>query len=175
MTEYPEVRFRSILPVSNEISEGATEWTYRQFDEFGRAGLITDMSADFPRVDVQGAEKTNKILSYGTSYHYSIQEVRQSAFGGLPLETMRAQTARRVMERMFDKLVAKGDVKLGFSTGFVNDANLLSFTKVAQQVGTTWQSATGEQLATPSEVLADIHGMVQKVFETTKTMHTPTE
>ena len=84
MTEYPEVKFRDILPVSGEISNGATEWTYRQFDELGKAALISDMAADFPSVDVQGAEKTNKILSFGTSYHYSVQELRQAAFGGMP-------------------------------------------------------------------------------------------
>lgn len=177
MTEYADIKFRQILPVSNEINNGATEWTYRQYDESGRAGLITDMSADFPTVDIKGAELTSKIKSFGTSYHYSVQDLRASQFAGsnqgpsVPIETMRAQAARRVMERLLDKLVAVGDSKLGFSTGLVNDSNILSFTKMAQSIGTTWQDSNGVMLASPNEILADIHGACQKIFETTKGLH----
>lgn len=175
MTEYADIKFRQILPVSNEVPNGATSWTYRQFDEFGTAGLITDMSADFPSVDVQGVEATNSIKSFGTSYHYSVQELRQAAQGQLPLDTMRAATARRVMERLFDSLVAVGNSAYGFSTGYVNNANILSLTKGTQAVGTTWQDSSGNLDATPNEILKDVHGMCEKIFTTTKGLHAPSE
>lgn len=179
MTEYADIKFRSILPVSNEIPNGATEWTYRQFDEFGKAALITDMSADFPQVTVEGAELTNKIFSYGTSYQYSIQEMRQveqanrSGLGALPLDTMRAGAARRVMERLLDKLAAVGDAKMGFSTGFVNASGILTNTKTPQQIGTTWQDSNGVMQASPGEILEDVHVLCRNIFETTKGLHAP--
>ena len=60
---------------------------------------------------------------------------------------MRSAVARRVMERMFDKLVAVGDAKLGFSTGYVNDANILSFTATTKRASgsTQWQDSSGVQ------------------------------
>lgn len=175
MTEYAEVKFRSILPVSNEVPNGANSWTYRQTDEFGKAQLITDFSADFPSVDVQGVEKTNAIKSFGTSYHYSIQELRNSAFGGLPLETMRATAAHRVMDRLFDQLAAVGNTSMGFSTGFANAAGILTRTKGTQAVGTTWQDSNGNLQATPNEILDDVHGMCRKIFETTIGLHQANE
>lgn len=84
MTEYPEVKFRSFIPVSNEVANGAATYTWRMFDEAGKADLITDMSANFPSVDVEGAEVNNPIKSFGTSYHFSIQDLRNAAYGNVP-------------------------------------------------------------------------------------------
>lgn len=175
MTEYAGIKFRDILPISNEVPNGANSWTYRQVDEFGKASLITDFSADFPSVDIQGAEKTNAIKSFGTSYHYSVQELRNAAFGGLPLETMRASAARRVMERLFDQLAAVGNSAFGFSTGFANAASILSVTKGSQATGTTWADSSGGMLATPNEVLEDINKMCSKIFTTTLGVHQANE
>ncbi len=167
MKEYGDIKFRSMLPVDHQVPNGATQWTWRQYDEKGELRLITDPSADFSMVDVQGEEKQNPIKSYGIGYSVSVQDARQSMFAGVPLESMRAMAARRITERALDKLVCTGSAKLGFSTGFANDSSITAVTKNAQQSGTTWFDSNGGSLADPKEILDDVHGLSKKIFTDT--------
>lgn len=175
MTEYADIKFRRLLPVSGEISNAVPIYTYRQFDEFGQVTPIVDSAAadNVPLVDVQGVEITNSCKSFAVGFQYTIQELRAAAYvggvaGGVGIDNMRAQTARRVMERHFDTLAAVGG--FGFN-GIANASNIIAVTKGTQKTGTTWQDASGNLLARPEEILADVHGMCRSVFDTTNGAH----
>lgn len=140
---------------------------------------------------MKGEETEQKIKSFGTSYHYSVQELRNNDFGRRSslassalgsVDVMRSAVARRVIERLVDKMAAVGEARYGFSSGLANNSNVSTFTlstKVGNPasggtpLGTEWFDANGKMLATPAEILGDVNGMAKKIFVDTKQLYAP--
>src|SRR5690606_14978753 len=74
----------------------ATEtYTYRQYDGRAIAVMTSNYATGSPRADVDGSEYTSRVRSIRNSYGYNVQEIRAAEKEGVPLESMRARTARR--------------------------------------------------------------------------------
>lgn len=155
--KYPELMARQILPVDYSVPNGAKQHTYRQFDMEGEAAIVDDSANDFPNVEGSGLEFTGKVVSIGDSYRYSINDLRQAQMLGLNLDTMKAQIARKIMERKLDQLACLGDT----ATGLLGIARHTSIGSIGGQTG-TWSNATAEQIQ------ADIDNMLVKVNNDTK-------
>src|SRR3989338_5634435 len=95
--QYPALKARLFIPVSNEIPNGAASHTYQSWDEFGRAELISSYGDDFKRVGVGVKEYVGSIKSVGASYAYSIEDLRRSAFAGTNLDMRLARAARNAI------------------------------------------------------------------------------
>lgn len=138
---YPEMKARQLIPVSNEVDPGAETITYRQWDGFGIAQIISNYADDIPLVDVMAEEFTQKIQGIALGYQYSIQDLRRSAMSGIGLDQRRARQTRRQMEQKIEDIAATGDSAGGLS-GISNNSNV---TLVSPLTG-TWSTATGAQM-----------------------------
>lgn len=160
--EYPELRARMFIPVSNEAGPGAESITYYQFDQVGMAKLISDYSSDLPKVDVFGDKFTSPVESLGVAFGWSIQEVQSAAMAGRSLTTMKANTARRAHEQRVDEIAALGDANTGM-VGMLNNANV----PVGSALNGAWA------LATPDQILEDLNESVQTIINTSNNVESP--
>jgi len=123
-TQYADIKYATLLPVSSEVGNAATTYTYRIFDAVGRMERIADRVQDLPRADILRTEKTMRIQSYGASFGYGVQETRAAMMvPGLNLEQRRADAVRRVYEETVNKIALFGD-SAGSLEGFLNNSNV---------------------------------------------------
>lgn len=158
--KYPALKAKSFFPVSAE-DPGAETITYRMLDAFGMAKIIANYAKDFPRVDVFSTEHTVKVKSVGSSYDYSIQDLRRSSLAGRDLESDRAKAARRMIETTIDDIVAIGIPSAG-TFGVLNHPNIGATAAVG-----AWGAAT------PDAIIADVNNAVQAIITATKSVYAP--
>src|SRR5574338_70360 len=166
MARYPEIKWRQILPINTEFSNGARAHTYMLFDEQAQAHIISDMGGEFPNAEVNATETVGKFFSIGSSYGYSVQDLRSAQYAGVALDIRKGVVARRLSERKVDALACVGQTSLGL-TGLANDANIPATTKGTQASGTTWATAT------PDEIVTDFNLQYSTVFTGSKGAHEP--
>jgi hypothetical protein len=159
---YPELMSRTFVPTGTfGVSNGAKTYTYRSFDKVGTAKLLASYAEDLPRADVKGTESHIKIEGYGASFGYSLQDIRAAAMVNLPLESMKAEAARQVVETTLDQVYATGDIVAG-SKGLLNLLNTLAYT-----ITGAWSGKT------PAQILADMNGIANYSWTQTKQVETP--
>ena len=160
--KFPELKARMLIPVDNSVDSADNTVTYRQWEMFGAAAVISNYADDSPRVDTLVREFTGRVVSLGDSYGFSIQDLRASAKTGAMLETRKANSARRAMEQTVDQIAAFGDTAHNLP-GFLNFANVPVFTLPNGD----WTTAT------PQQIIQDLNEMVTSVRVVTKTVHAP--
>lgn len=174
--KYPAIRYADLFPINYGVPTGAKSHAYHQFDEFGQADLMESYSDDAPNAERQGFEVLGQIYSARSEYSYTIQDLRSQMMMGIPLDAMKAVTARRIIERKCDALAAVGDSVRGF-TGIANDANALNGVATTKAAGgKLWGSISGATVtpnATANEILNDCNVLLDAVFVGTKGTHTP--
>ncbi len=138
---YPELKARQLIPVSNEVDPGAETITYRQWDEFGMAQIISNFADDLPLVDALVEESASKIQSIGAAYQWTIQDLRRSAMADARLEQRRARAARRSIEFKIENIAALGDSTAGL-LGFANNPNVSLISPITGD----WTTATGAEM-----------------------------
>ena len=123
-TEYADIKYSQILPISTEVGSGSDSFTYRIFDAQGSMKIIADKGSDLPRADVLRKEVTHPVRSLGASFAYSIQETRAAAqVPGMQLEQRRANAVRRAYEEKVQDIAYFGSTADGMD-GFFNNANV---------------------------------------------------
>jgi hypothetical protein len=163
---YPALLARQIIPTFQNVAEWASVYTWREWDQNGQAKFITDHADDLPMVDVTGKEFSQGIKMLGSAYGYTIMEIKQSAATGVPLDAMRAQTARGHVERQVDSVLALGNVEQGLNgllkldSTAIAAANRVGVTTLATKAagGVAWGTLLAPK-ATGQEVANDIIGM----------------
>jgi len=106
--KYPDLKARQILPVFTGIDPAAEGYVWRQYDRIGGAKVIDTYGDDLPSTEVVANEFQSRCLSLGTSYQYSIQDLRKARMAGIPLETRKALAARRSMEQAIEQIAFFG-------------------------------------------------------------------
>lgn len=174
--KYPEIKYASLFPVNYSVPTGAKSHAFHEFDEMGNAQLMEDYADNAPNAERLGFETIGQIFSVRSEYSYSIQDIRSQMFSGIPLDAMKAVTARRIIERKCDALAAIGDTAHSF-TGIANDANITSVTATTKALGgLKWGTLSGSTVtpnATAAEILNDCNIGLNGVFVTSKGTHTP--
>lgn len=174
--KYPAIRYADLWPINYSVPSGANSHAFHQFDEMGNAQLMDNYGDNSPNVERLGFEIIGQIFAIRSEYSYSIQDLRAQMFSGIPLDAMKAITARRVIERKCDALSAVGDVAHGF-TGIANNSASTAVTAITKGAGgTKWGTFAGNTLtpnATPDEILKDCNALLDGVFIATKGTHTP--
>lgn len=155
--KYRNLKAMQLIPVSTEAPAGADYIIWYSYGKAGMAKIISDYAHDFPRVDVYATENQSKIYSMGDSYGYSIKEIRRAAMAGNSLDTRRANTARRAMDELFDKLAWYGDTDFNIQ-GFFDYPGITEYT-VPNGAGGTPQWST----KTPDEINDDLVGICDAV------------
>lgn len=157
----------SFLPVDTSISEGVEAITYRQYEMFAMAKIVSDYANDFPTADVVAREFASKVKSLGDSYQYSIQEMRAAQFAGVPLEQRKANAARRGIDQKHNAIAKSGSAADGL-LGFLNQSNTTAFNVPNGAAGTaTWATKT------PDEIVADMFDIAQGIVTSTKGVEIP--
>ena len=162
--KYPELKMRTLIPVSFDVDPGADSITYYQYDAVGMAKIIESYAKDFPRVNVRKKKFTSTIESLGDSYGYSIQDVRKSRMSGQSLEQREANAAKKGIMQKEDAIAAFGDTKTGLQ-GFFNHPNI---TEVTLTYG-DWDNAA----RTPQEILDDLNLLVNTPNDVTNGVENP--
>jgi hypothetical protein len=120
--EYADIKYSSIIPISTEVGNGASSFTYRVFDKQGSMKVIADKAQDLPRADVLRKEVTHPVRSLGGSFAYTVQETRAAAMvPGMNLEQRRANAVRRAYEEKVQEIAYFGDAASGMKGFFNND------------------------------------------------------
>ncbi len=159
---YPELMHRNFVPVSNEVSPGATSRTYRQFDRVGNAKFITNNAKDLPRADVTGLEFTGPVREIGIGYGWTLKELMSAQMAGRPLNARRASAARRSTEELLDFTACFGAADEGIPTGFLNDAAV-----PITAAGGIWTART------PAQIITDVSSGYVRVSVATLNIHRP--
>lgn len=151
--EYPALKARSLLPGSAHASNADTTITYRQWDKFGFAKVISNFAMDLPKVTLSGKEYTSPIKSIGIAYDYTINDIRAAVKTGRPLDRQKAEAAREFIERGIDDIAAYG-IPEAQMPGFTNHPNI----PIVSLPTGTWSSASA------ALILADLAYMVQQII-----------
>ena len=155
--KYRNLRAVNLIPVSNEAPAGADYIIWYSYSKAGTAKIIADYAHDFPRVDVYATENQSKIYSMGDAYGYSIKEVRRAAMAGNSLDTRRANTARRAMDELFDRLAWFGNTDFNIQ-GFFDYPGITEYT-IPNGAGGNPEWTT----KTPDEIVEDLVGLTDAV------------
>lgn len=165
---YPELKARSLIPVSSEAGPGAETIKYEQFDAVGMAKIIASYSDDLPRADIKGKEFVGVIRSLGASYGYNLQEVRAAKHAGKNLEQRKANAAKRAILQKENTIGFFGDDQFGL-LGLVNHPNISTTTLPADGTGSSalWSTKT------PDLIVRDMNKVVNYIVENTKMVEAP--
>lgn len=158
--QYPELKARTLFPVSNEGGKGITTITYRTYDQVGMAKIIEAYADDLPRADIGGIETSIPVRSLGISYGYNLDEIQSSELVGMGLDQRRANAARRGVELAINKIAFFGDAVHGLPGLFTNP-NIPTGNVIDPGAGTEWATKT------PDQVLFDVNDLFADIFETT--------
>lgn len=143
---YPEARFREFVNVSNEAGPGVRTITHRIWDMVGEAKIVGAEGDDIPLVDVAGTEYSSPVVSLATGYRVTRQDLREAMETGRPIDAMRAEAARRIMELRADRLVALGHTGIGL-IGLLKNSEV----PTVSPIGGVWVEGT----TTAEEMVAD--------------------
>jgi hypothetical protein len=155
MKQYTPMRFRDVLPISNEAGDWAQSIRYEKGDIVGQADFGSDMGDDMPFADVQYDEQSRNVGHIPMGYRYSFQELRETAYLRRPLNERRLAAAQEMVERFLNVVAFTGSTKKNL-TGLFNTAS------IPQAIATTgaWDTA-GTSTAT---ILADINQGLNAVY-----------
>jgi hypothetical protein len=157
-TVYPDIQYRSLVPVDTSGSEFATSVTYFSQDQYGKADWINGNADDIPKAGTVRSKFETPVYTAGIGYGYGWEEIGRAQRLGINLSTEDAAAARRASEEMVDRVALLGDANKGF-TGLFNAAGV---TPVAAPTG-DWANATAD------EITADMNQSLLNVFNGTNT------
>lgn len=166
--KYAQLKARTLFPVSYDAGAGAETITYEQYDMVGIAKIISSYADDLPRADIKGKQFTSLVKSLGSSFGYSLQEIRAAQFAGKSLSERKSMAAKRAIMTREDQLAFTGDAAAGIQ-GFLNNPNIPLVVLPADGAGASTTFAS----KTPDKVLRDINTVVNSIVELTKEVEIP--
>lgn len=117
--QYPELCYSRIIPIANDVPEGADTYKYDLWDRVGDFDLIADGSDDLPTSDVKRGEVVNNIRQFGGGFKYTTDEIRKAQMSGVSLEQRRVDAVRRAYEERAHRTALFGYPGTGLK-GFFN-------------------------------------------------------
>lgn len=163
---YPEFSALNNFPITHEVPEGAETTTYYSYEKTGMAKIISNYSTDLPRADVKGKPSTAFIKSIGTSYGYSVQDMRASRMAGKSLDVRRADAARYSADRATNTIAFVGDKENGLVGMLSPENNVPLYTLSTVEVD--GHSYTDFKHKSAAQILDDINGMFAYQSKITK-------
>lgn len=160
---YRDIVYPQLVPVSNAAGPNANAITYRSMDARAKARFLAIGSGDMPLADISMDRTIMPVEHAGLGYQYSLQELREAQFLGIPLDQERADTVRRGVEEFAQNVCFLGDADHGLP-GFLNNADVPS----ANAVNGTWTSSTAAD-----DIIEDVNTAITLVWERSKTKHLP--
>lgn len=91
------------------IPEGAETFSYDMWDKLAMAEWITNYASSVGSADAFRKRFYKPMYDFGSSYHYSVQDLAKAAYARQPLDRKRAAACRVAHEQFLDNLIATGD------------------------------------------------------------------
>lgn len=156
--EFPETKWINggLIPISTNLNEGATEYSYVEMEHSGRAEIVADAATDIPFADISGRNNLRGIKTIAVGVRYSRQDVRAARMQGLfDIASEKAASAREAMDRTLDDLIRSGDAGAGLD-GVVNQPGII----IQNAITGNWQTATAAQIV--ADVTAAINAVINQ-------------
>lgn len=168
----PNLNAARLFPVSTEADPGGDTISYESYGMVGIAKILANYADDLPRADVRGEKNTVNVFTVGTSYGYSVQDIRAAKMKGLPLSERKALSARRANDTAINRIAFKGD-KEHKIVGVLQHPNIN--TKVLANDGNEngGTNATEWKYKTPLQVLRDLNEAVTMIVDVTNGVEIP--
>lgn len=163
---YPEFSALNNFPISHEVPEGAETTTYYSYEKTGMAKIISNYATDLPRADVKGTPSTAYVKSIGSSYGYSVQDMRASRMAGKSLDIRRAESTRYAIDRTTNVIAFAGSKENNLMGILSAGNNIPLYTLKQVNVGGTQYTDFAHKTA--MEILDDINGMFAYQSKITK-------
>lgn len=155
-TLYAGLRGRLLIPLAQNVDPTSLTYTWRRWEVTGRAKIGGPHANDDGIIGVKRSEASTPIKKIPVSYGWSVDEIKQAAKAGVPLDSVTVQAAMSEVARKVDSMLAFGEPGTAV-TGLLNnaavDATSTPVTKTGG--GTRWTP-----VALPSELLADLNLIV---------------
>lgn len=166
-TLFAPTKARKLIPVDQSVPAGATSHSYARLEQYGAADVVDDFAADLPRVDLSMTETQGAMKTVAASYAVSLQEMRSAAFAGLPIDSMKASSARLAIEQKINALAFAGESDYGFD-GFCSHPSVGVATPT---VTAGWVAGTAANCLKDLKIIADlVRDRSSGVFEDGLTM-----
>ena len=165
--EYPETKWVNggLIQLNTSINEGATEYSFVEKGNTGRAEIVADGATDLPFADSEGRNNLRGIKTVGCAVRYSRQDLRTARMQGLfDLASEKAQDAREAHDRTLDDLIRSGNAAAGLD-GVVNQPGII----VANAVNGDWQNVA----TTGAEIVADITTAINTIMNGSTAVEVP--
>lgn len=163
-TPFGQLKSNELIPIVADIPAGASEWGYDRVTGYGLAQWVAADARDIPRADVKRERVTFPLRDMGVAYEYTRRDLLAAAMAGMPLDAMKAQSARRAIDSFRDKVFLEGDSSVGMS-GFMNDS-----TVTVQNVA---HGAWDGSAATADQVIAEVNSAIATIGAVTKENYWP--
>lgn len=171
--QYEVLPFRNILPVVNEGGPGVKEIVSEVYDQFGKAALINGQAKDVPFVAAGGKEIHFPVVMWGIGARWTMQELQafvvaqRNGRGRRSPEVARQAAALRGIEEALNDQALFGTPEAGIA-GALNNPLVGSGSVAAGASGkTNWEDKT------PDEILADINGLADTIWQYSKMREVP--
>lgn len=168
--KYPQLKGATgeLFPISSEADPGDETITYEFYDEVGVAAIIANYGDDLPRVNVKGKRYTSDIRGIGTSYEYSLLEIRKGAKTGKSLSQRQANMAKRANDQKVNRIAWYGDAEYNL-IGIFNNPNI---TAGEVQAGATTSEKEWSK-KNPDEILLDMNDAINDTIDLTNGVEEP--
>lgn len=155
-TLYAGLRGRALLPLAANVDPVSLTYTWRRWEVTGRATVGGPHSNNSGIIGVKRSETSTAIKKIPVSYGWSVDEIKQAAKAGVPLDSVTVQAAMSEVARTVDHILAFG-VKGTTVPGFLNNSDVDDTTTPVTKTGggTAWTAA-----CLGSELLADLNLIV---------------
>lgn len=175
---YAEGKTRLLLPIENSMGPNKGSYTWRLYDQAGKAKRWGDGAMDVPQVQVSGSENNQVFATYTLGYNYTKDEIGLANELNRPLDRDRATACRDGLERILNDVAADGDTDAGL-VGFLGLSGTNTYTPANKAAGgsvggTSWMDSSGNLVATSDEVIKDVSTAIRKVFVDSKEIETVT-
>lgn len=160
---FGKLKSLQFIPLDTSAPEGADSVTYQQWTEVEAAVVVANMADDLPQVDVFAQEFTSPVKSLGSSYAWSIQDIRRAAMAGSQFDLRKARAARMSIDRRIDEVGANGIPECN-TTGLLNNANVPVF---------VFPNAGAWDVITAAQVLENLNALAQSIVDATIEVEEP--
>lgn len=142
-----ELKARTVFNVKTDVPEGAETYSYDVIERSGAAKILAPGATDIPLVDADMSRHTVNIYSIATAFNLSVQELRNAQMARRPVETTKADTARKAIAEKENKLVWIGDATHNIN-GIVNTTGIqvLAVDTNAAGTKTEWAEKSGVEV-----------------------------
>lgn len=152
-----ELKARTLVNLKTDIHPGAETYSYDKLTRRGAAKIFAHGADDVPLVDADLDRATVKIYSIVAGFRVTVQEKRAAQMAGKPIETTKAETARKAVAIKENSIFFQGDDAYGIE-GILNATGIQTYALPNGAGGkTTWADKT------PMEIVADIRNARAKV------------